>query len=499
MIDEKLLEIKELKKSFSGIYALSEINFDLIKGEIHCLVGENGAGKSTFMKILSGAYIPDSGDINILGENYTKLNPNLSKSLGISIIYQENDLVQNMSIAENIFIGNEIKKNVFFYDIKTAINKTSQFIKELGIKLNPLDKVADISVADKQFVKILKALVTNPKILIMDEPTSMFNIKDAKKVLDLVKRIADKGVGIIYISHFLEEVREIADRISVIRDGKSISTYENFSKNIDLKVITKDMVGRSIDSFYTREKNQIGDVVLEVKDLKLYEEFEPISFSLKRGEILGFSGMVGSGRTEIVRAITGADSFYSGEVYINGSLVKIKSPKDSIKEGFAHITEDRQALGLGLRASVLDNISLVAIGKIFKGLFNNIKRQKEAISPLINDLHIKVPSVNTEVIYLSGGNQQKVVLAKWLLMDQNIYIFDEPTRGIDIGAKSEFYSQMSKLCKEGKSIIMISSDMPELISMSDRVLVIRDHKIETELIGDEINEENIIEKALGVN
>lgn len=210
MIDEKLLEIKELKKSFSGIYALSEINFDLIKGEIHCLVGENGAGKSTFMKILSGAYIPDSGDINILGENYTKLNPNLSKSLGISIIYQENDLVQNMSIAENIFIGNEIKKNVFFYDIKTAINKTSQFIKELGIKLNPLDKVADISVADKQFVKILKALVTNPKILIMDEPTSMFNIKDAKKVLDLVKRIADKGVGIIYISHFLEEVREIA-------------------------------------------------------------------------------------------------------------------------------------------------------------------------------------------------------------------------------------------------------------------------------------------------
>lgn len=499
MSNEKLLEIKKLKKSFSGIYALSDINFDLIKGEIHCLVGENGAGKSTFMKILSGAYIPDSGDINILGENYTKLNPNLSKSLGISIIYQENDLVQNMSIAENIFIGNEIKKNVFFYDIKTAINKTSQFIKELGIKLNPLDKVADISVADKQFVKILKALVTNPKILIMDEPTSMFNIKDAKKVLDLVKRIADKGVGIIYISHFLEEVREIADRISVIRDGKSISTYENSGKNIDLRVITKDMVGRSIDSFYTREKNQIGDVVLEVKDLKLYEDFEPISFSLKRGEILGFSGMVGSGRTEIVRAITGADSFYSGEVYINGSLVKIKSPKDSIKEGFAHITEDRQTLGLGLRASVLDNISLVAIGRIFKELFNNVKKQKEAISPLINDLHIKVPSVNTEVINLSGGNQQKVVLAKWLLMDQNIYIFDEPTRGIDIGAKLEFYSQMSKLCKEGKSIIMISSDMPELISMSDRVLVIRDHKIETELIGDEINEENIIEKALGVN
>ena len=227
MSNEKLLEINGLKKSFSGIYALSDINFNLLKGEVHCLVGENGAGKSTFMKILSGAYIPDSGDIHILGEKYTKLNPNLSKNLGISIIYQENDLVQNMSIAENLFIGNEIKKNLFFYDSQSAVQKTTEFIRDLGIKLNPLDKVADISVADKQFVKILKALVTNPKILIMDEPTSMFNIKDANKVLSLVRRIADKGVGIVYISHFLEEVREIADRISVIRDGKSISTYDN--------------------------------------------------------------------------------------------------------------------------------------------------------------------------------------------------------------------------------------------------------------------------------
>ena len=290
MSNEKLLEINGLKKSFSGIYALSDINFNLLKGEVHCLVGENGAGKSTFMKILSGAYIPDSGDIHILGEKYTKLNPNLSKNLGISIIYQENDLVQNMSIAENLFIGNEIKKNLFFYDSQSAVQKTTEFIRDLGIKLNPLDKVADISVADKQFVKILKALVTNPKILIMDEPTSMFNIKDANKVLSLVRRIADKGVGIVYISHFLEEVREIADRISVIRDGKSISTYDNSAKNIDLRIITKDMVGRSVDSFYKREKTEIGSVVLEVKNLKLKEEFEPISFSLKKGRYWDFPG-----------------------------------------------------------------------------------------------------------------------------------------------------------------------------------------------------------------
>ena len=495
---EKILEIKNVKKSFQSVYALSNINFNLYKGEIHCLVGENGAGKSTLMKILSGAHTPDEGEINIFGKSYGKLSPKLAKNLGIGIIYQENDLVSSMNIVENIFIGNEISKNGALYDFKAMLEKTEEYVKELELTLNPLSKVEDISVADKQFVKILKVLVTDPKILIMDEPTSMFNIEDARKVLRLVERIAKRGVGIIYISHFLKEVREIADRISVIRDGISVSTYNNEEKNTDLKLITKDMVGRPVDSFYVKEKNEIGDVVLEVKNLKLNKASKPLSFYLRKGEILGLSGMIGSGRTEIIRAVSGADKFYEGSIFINGNKIKIKNPKEGIKQGFAHIPEDRQGLGLMLGASVLDNISLVSLGKIIKGFFIDTKKQIKLVTPLIESLRIKTADSKTECIYLSGGNQQKVVLAKWLLAKQEIYIFDEPTRGIDINAKAEFYSLMSKLTKEGKSIIMISSDMPELISMSDRVLVIRKNGIEAELKGEEINERNIIEKALGV-
>lgn len=495
---EKILEIKNVKKSFQSVYALSNINFNLYKGEIHCLVGENGAGKSTLMKILSGAYTPDEGEINIFGKSYGKLSPKLAKNLGIGIIYQENDLVSSMNIVENIFIGNEISKNGALYDFKAMLEKTEEYMKELELTLNPLSKVEDISVADKQFVKILKVLVTDPKILIMDEPTSMFNIEDARKVLRLVERIAKRGVGIIYISHFLKEVREIADRISVIRDGISVSTYNNEEKNTDLKLITKDMVGRPVDSFYVKEKNEIGDVVLEVKNLKLNKASKPLSFYLRKGEILGLSGMIGSGRTEIIRAVSGADKFYEGSIFINGNKIKIKNPKEGIKQGFAHIPEDRQSLGLMLGASVLDNISLVSLGKIIKGFFIDTKKQIKLVMPLIESLRIKTADSKTECVYLSGGNQQKVVLAKWLLAKQEIYIFDEPTRGIDINAKAEFYSLMSKLTKEGKSIIMISSDMPELISMSDRVLVIRKNGIEAELKGEEINERNIIEKALGV-
>ena len=495
---EKILEIKNVKKSFQSVYALSNINFNLYKGEIHCLVGENGAGKSTLMKILSGAYTPDEGEINIFGKSYGKLSPKLAKNLGIGIIYQENDLVSSMNIVENIFIGNEISKNGALYDFKAMLEKTEEYMKELELTLNPLSKVEDISVADKQFVKILKVLVTDPKILIMDEPTSMFNIEDARKVLRLVERIAKRGVGIIYISHFLKEVREIADRISVIRDGISVSTYNNEEKNTDLKLITKDMVGRPVDSFYVKEKNEIGDVVLEVKNLKLNKASKPLSFYLRKGEILGLSGMIGSGRTEIIRAVSGADKFYEGSILINGNKIKIKNQKEGINQGFAHIREDRQSLGLMLGASVLDNISLVSLGKIIKGFFIDTKKQIKLVTPLIESLRIKTADSKTECIYLSGGNQQKVVLAKWLLAKQEIYIFDEPTRGIDINAKAEFYSLMSKLTKEGKSIIMISSDMPELISMSDRVLVIRKNGIEAELKGEEINERNIIEKALGV-
>lgn len=495
---DPILEMRDIKKEFSGVYALSGITFDLYRGEIHCLVGENGAGKSTLMKVLSGAYTPSSGSICFDGREYDTLTPNMSKELGINIVYQENDLVPSMNVAENIFVGNELSDRLGFVRQKEMAEITRKQMEELDIRIDPLKTIEQLSVSDQQFVKILKALSVEPKILIMDEPTSMFNVEDAAKVLKLTERIRDKGISIIYISHFLNEIKQIADRITVIRDGAVVNTYQNENRDISINVITRDMVGRPVDMFYQKEKHEIGDVMLEVKGLRLTKESPAVDFEVHQGEILGFAGMVGAGRTEIVRALTGADPKYAGEVYIKGKKVEIRTPEDSIKCGFAHITEDRQGLGLMLHISVLENALIIGLREKIAGFFVNIKKLPPLIEPLIKSLRVKTPSVWTEAVYLSGGNQQKVVLAKWLYAQQEIYIFDEPTRGIDVNAKAEFYKEMSGLTKEGKCIIMISSDMPELISMSDRVLVIRDGAIDGELAGDEITEQEIIKRALGV-
>lgn len=497
--EKPILEMKNIKKEFSGIYALSGITFDLYKSEIHCLVGENGAGKSTLMKVLSGAYSPSSGSIQINGREYETLTPALSKELGINVVYQENDLVPSMNVVENIYVGNELTDCFGLVDFKTMLEKTKKQMTDLHIKINPLTKIEDLSISDQQFVKILKALSVEPRVLIMDEPTSMFNVEDAAKVLQLAELISEKGIGIIYISHFLEEIRQIADRVTVIRDGAVVNTYENPDRDIELSVITRDMVGRPVDTFYQKEHHPIGDVMLEVRNLQLKKDSPKISFQVRKGEILGFAGMVGAGRTEIVRALTGADSKWGGEVFVNGTKIEINNPRESIAHGFAHITEDRQQLGLMLHLSVLENAMIVGLENKIKGFFVNMKRQPPLIEPLVKKLRIKTPSIWTEAVYLSGGNQQKVVLAKWLFAEQEIYIFDEPTRGIDVNAKAEFYKQMSELTKQGKCIIMISSDMPELISMSDRVLVIRDGAVDSELTGAQITEQEIIKRALGVN
>lgn len=494
-----IIAMKDIKKEFSGVWALSGITFEVYPGEIHCLVGENGAGKSTLMKVLSGAYTPTEGTITVDGKEYSKFDPFLSKQLGINIVYQENDLVPSMDVVENIFVGNEKTKGLGIIDYPAMRKETQKQMDDLGIHLKLDTKIENLSVSDQQFVKILKALSVQPRVLIMDEPTSMFNVEDAAKVTELTKRIAGMGIGIIYISHFLNEVVEIADRITVIRDGAVISTFSNENHDTQITKITQDMVGRPIDMFYDREKCPIGDVMLEVKDLQLTKDSPKINFTVHKGEIVGFSGMVGSGRTEMMRAMVGADSRYSGHIYINGKEVQIKDPNDSINAGIAFITEDRQKLGLMLHASVLENATIIGLREKIKGFFVNIKKFPPLIEPLLKELRVKTPSVWTEAVYLSGGNQQKVVLAKWLYAEQDIYIFDEPTRGIDVNAKAEFYKQMSNLTKQGKCILMISSDMPELISMSDRVLVVRDGRIDCELKGEQINEQEIIKRALGVN
>lgn len=493
-----VISMRGIRKEFSGVWALSGITFDVYAGEVHCLVGENGAGKSTLMKILSGAYTPTEGTIEIDGASYQKLTPTLSKSLGINIVYQENDLVPSMDVVENIYVGNEIVKGPGLIDYKAIAQATRRQMDELGIQLDLHTKIEHMSVSDQQFVKILKALSVQPKVLIMDEPTSMFNVEDAAKVLELTRRITEKGIGIIYISHFLNEVVQIADRVTVIRDGAVIRTYKNPNRDLPVTTITQDMVGRPIDMFYQKEHCPIGSVMLEVEDLQLTKDSPKVSFSVRKGEILGFSGMVGSGRTEIMRALVGADSRYGGHIRINGTEATINNPADSIRHGFAFITEDRQQLGLILNASVLENATILGLREKIKGFFVNIKRLPPLIEPLLKELRLKTPSIWTEAVYLSGGNQQKVVLAKWLFAEQDIYIFDEPTRGIDVNAKAEFYKQMTNLTKAGKCILMISSDMPELISMSDRVLVVRDGAIDCELSGSDINEQEIIKRALGV-
>ena len=496
-----ILEMKGIVKEFPGVRALSDLTFDVYRGECHCLVGENGAGKSTLMKILSGAYTPTAGLIRFDGHEYRHLTPALSKSLGIEIVYQENDLVPTMNAVENIFVGKELTKFGGMIDKAAMAARVREAMQRYKIDINPMQNIEQMSVSDQQFVKILKALMNESRLLIMDEPTSMFNVEDAGKVLDLVRGITAHGISVIYISHFLKEVVQIADRITVIRDGNVINTYDNSGRDVSLDTLTKDMVGRPVDVFYQKDACEIGDVMFEVRDLKLTKDSPAVSFSVRRGEIVGLSGMVGSGRTEIVRAISGADPRHSGEIYLNGRKLNIKTPRDGIEAGIAHITEDRQRLGLNLNASVLENALIVGLqqkGKIRDGLFYNYRRYAAPVQQIVQKLSIKTPSLQQAVINLSGGNQQKVVLGKWLFAEQSVYIFDEPTRGIDVNAKAEFYKQMTALTRAGNCIIMVSSDMPEMISMSDRILIVRRGEICSELTGDDINEQTIIREALGV-
>ncbi|NLJ70314.1 MAG: sugar ABC transporter ATP-binding protein [Clostridiaceae bacterium] len=493
-----LITLRSISKEFPGVCALSDVSLDLYSGEIHCIVGENGAGKSTLMKILSGAYSPTSGQIVLNNEIYDELDPETAQNLGIQIVYQENDLVHSMNAVENIFIGREKTKKLGFVDKKSMYSEAKKIMQEFDIEIDLSVKIENMSVSDQQFVKILKALVNNSRLLILDEPTSMFNIEDSTKVLELVKKIANQGISVVYISHFLQEVLDIADRITVLRDGVVVKTYEEV-KNITMGDLTLHMVGRPIDKFYQRDKIKISEEKrLEVCDLKLNKNSPEVNFFVKKGEIVGIYGLVGSGRTEIVRTISGADRFYSGTIKVDGVSVNINSPKDGIAVGIAHITEDRQQLGLNLCHSVLENLLIVKLQQMRKSLLYDYKKQGSRVQSIIDKLKIRTPNLLQKVIYLSGGNQQKVVLGKWLITDAQIYIFDEPTRGIDINAKYEFYEYMTELVKQGKSVIMISSDMPEIISMSDRVLVVRDGSIKDEFTQDEINEQNIVCSALGV-
>ncbi len=486
-----LLEMREIVKQYPGVLALDKVSIDLKPGEVHCLVGENGAGKSTLMKILSGAIKKDSGEIFISGNKIEYNSPSESQSLGISIIYQDFKLVPELTAAENIFLGREIK-NSFFLNKKEMNEKAAETISQFGEDIDVTLPVNKLSTAARQMIEIAKAIIGNVKILAMDEPTAPLTNKEIKKLFEVIKKLKEKGVGIIYISHRLEEIFEIGDRVTVLRDGKFIHLSE--MKNVDKNQLIKLMVGRELADEYPQNKAEKGNEILRVENLNS-EKINSVSFTLKKGEVLGIAGLVGAGRSELVRAIFGADKITSGKIFINDKEVKINSPKEAIDSGIALLTEDRNLLGLFMNMSIRENISVSSLSKMMNGMFIDKQKEISSSQKQFDQLKVKAPSIETSVESLSGGNRQKVVLARWLETNSDILIFDEPTAGIDVGVKFEIYNLINKLAEEGKGIIVISSELPELIGITDRIIVMCEGRITGELSHEEADQEKILNLA----
>ncbi len=491
-----LIATKDLSKSFLSVRALNRVAFNLLKGELHCIIGENGAGKSTFIKILSGALTPDSGEIQIDGGRYSSLTPRIAQELGIVAVYQENILVPQLSVAENIYLGREHCNKAGFFSFKETRRRATSLLESYGLAFRAEQPVAELAPGDQQLLKIVKAIESSPRVLIMDEPTASLDSERIQRLLALVKTIKDTGIGIIYISHHLEEILTIADRITVLKDGEVAAFHDRSRDAVTMHLLAEEMIGRPVEKFYTRQRNPVGEVVLSVSGLRLKDTATPIQFELRAGEILGIAGMVGSGRSEIVRAIFGADARQAGRVIYRGFAIAPGSPHQSIRAGIGMLTEDRKRSGLCLNRGVRENVSILGLDR-FTRVFMRLGREVQLVRASVERLAIRTPSLNQEVRFLSGGNQQKVVMAKWLFREVDVLIFDEPTIGIDVNTKTEIYRLMAQFVSRGKSIIMVSSEMPELISMSDRVLVIRNGGVSAELTGGDITEHNILINSLG--
>lgn len=489
--------MENINKSFPGVQALKNAYFELKRGEVHALVGENGAGKSTLMKILVGAYKKDSGRIIYKGREVDIPNPRVAQEIGISMVFQELNLMPHLTVAQNIFIGREPRRRSFpiFLDDQEINNKTKTLLEMLHVKVDPDVKVSELTVGKQQMVEIAKALSFNSEVIIFDEPTATLSEAETEELFNVIRKLKNQGIGIIYISHRLEELKKIADRVTVMRDGCYIGT-ENMD-DLPIEKIISMMVGREIyETLREKEVEEDAEIVLEVKNLQRGKVFRNVSFKLRKGEILGFAGLVGAGRTEVARAIFGADPYDSGDIYVKGRKVNIKSPSDAIRNGIAYLSEDRKRYGLMPDLDVKTNIILPSMKDFLKALgFVDEKKSEKISKEYIDRLRIRTPSIKQKVRNLSGGNQQKVVVARWLLKNCDILIFDEPTRGIDVGAKNEIYKLLNELVKEGKSIIMISSELPEILRMSHRIIVMCEGRITGELEADKATEEEIMKYA----
>ena len=491
---EVLLEMKNIQKYFAGVHALDDVTFTVNKGEVHALIGENGAGKSTLMKILSGIHQKDGGSIFFRGKEAEINSPQEAQALGITMIHQELNLMPHLTVAQNIYIGREPQKGILL-DQRKANQMAKELLESLNIDISPTVRVNELSIAKQQMVEIAKALsFEDSSLLIMDEPTAALTEGEIQDLFKMIRDLREKGVSIIYISHRLEELPQIVDRVTVLRDGQYVGTMD--IEDATKQKIISMMVGRVIYDDPKEKSNVPKDapVVLEARNL-VGNNVKNVSFELRRGEILGFAGLMGAGRTETMRAIFGADPIESGEILVNGEKVEIKSPYDAVSHGISYLSEDRRAFGLAVDLSVKENAIMASIEEYSGKLFMDDKRITEVTKEYIEKLAVKTPSENQIVKNLSGGNQQKLVVAKWLIKDTEIFIFDEPTRGIDVGAKSEIYDLMQQLVDENKSIIMISSEIPELLRMSDRIIIMCEGRITGELDISEATQEKIMSYA----
>ncbi len=483
-----LIELKDIHKSFYGVEVLHGVNFVLRPGTVHALMGENGAGKSTLMKVIAGVHGADSGKVLMDGKEVEITSPAKAREMGIAMIHQELSAEQEMSVAENIYLGREPGK-FGFVDYRQLYKQTNELLEELGIHLDPKIKMKRLRVADQQMVEIAKAISQKARVVIMDEPTSSITDREVESLFAMIRNLKKAGVGIIYISHKMDEIFQICDEMTILRDGTYINTFK--ADEVDEDTLIRNMVGRDLDTQFPKENVPIGETLLEVEHLSRENEYEDISFQLHRGEILGFVGLVGAGRTELMRSIFGMTKPDSGKIRLDGKEVHFKNPKEAIQSGIAYVTEDRKGEGLVLPMSVEKNITLAALADFAKTGFLQQRKESEVVHEQIKALGIKVAKPSITVKSLSGGNQQKVVLAKWMIAKPHILIFDEPTRGIDVGAKAEIYKIMCDYVKQGNAIIMVSSEMPEAMGMSDRIIVLSNHKSSGELHRSEFSEETI--------
>ncbi len=491
-----VLEMRAVTKRFPGVLALDRARLELRAGEVHCLLGENGAGKSTLMKILAGAQPLDSGEIRIDGAPVEITSPHRAQQLGISMIYQEFNLSPFLSVAENIFLGREPRiGRTPFIDWRRLYADATAVLARIGVQLDVRRPVNELSVAQQQMVEIAKAISVNARIIVMDEPSATLTDHELRALFELIKTLRRQEIGIIYISHRLEEVFEIGQRITVMRDGEHVATKEVC--DVSREDIIRMMVGRELTEEFPKEQFTLGEERLRVEGFTRTGHFEDVSFSLHTGEIVGLTGLVGAGRTEVVRAIFGADPIDAGTITLDGHAIKVRSPQDAIRHGIGLLTEDRKNQGLVLGMSVRENTTLANLGAIVRGGFLRRGEERRVAQQYVADLHIKTPGVEQTAQNLSGGNQQKVVLAKWLYTQSKVLIFDEPTRGIDVGAKVEIYRLMNELVRQGVAVLMISSELPEVLGMCDRILVMHEGCIAGELARVDASQEAIMRIATG--